>query len=617
MEKQFHYSLLAVAVLLTSAGTFCSCNDDLEDLLAASRGSEKVETEDNQIAGILVQGTFNPYFGSFALPIGIQSNMLLTYAGLSKKDVVFPDSNPAYEYDNQTCLTASDLQILSQGGNYGSLTIKNGDFLCDLYEGNAGKVYVTVNPSTVDCTGDQLSLVNSRDEESVVKLSALTRSKDLLCFGQTRASDNGFYEAAASFTDEASARETMINIEPAMESAVKEALEGIFGNGSSGKSLISIPQTIYQQFDGLLPAYALKDTRTISEDDGRTKSVLSQYSLACACFQPLSFSFLYDANLPNLPLATPLSGYEFDLSKFTFNVDAPKVTIDDQQFSFTLSDVSIDVTGNIQVKITVTGIEDNHDGTYTLYDRQVDVIIKPADLSNFISELENSFNTSVGTWSDELSSQLENSINTLVDQIEAQVNSALADLQGQVNEQIGDLLEDLKEEMEEAFNKTIGEVNGYIDIYNSIAGRINNSINSINSTLQPAILYKASDGRHYQLSNSSAIPTPFSIAGGDAITLLPTSCTGEFAVPAYRKFIGVTDVWKTDNPAVSAQNGDSNCVQIAKEANSQYQMCVPVRGDIRRVPLKISGKGYTYCIVYSAVDYTGQVSSQKFYLSIN
>ena len=100
------------------------------------------------------------------------------------------------------------------------------------------------------------------------------------------------------------------------------------------------------------------------------------------------------------------------------------------------------------MKITVTGIEDNGDGTYTIYDRQVDVIIKPAYLSNFLSELENSFNTAVGTWSEELSSQLENAINTLVDQIEAQVNSALADLQGQVNEQIGDLLEDLKEEME-------------------------------------------------------------------------------------------------------------------------------------------------------------------------
>ncbi|MGM9742719.1 MAG: hypothetical protein ACI3ZC_06640 [Candidatus Cryptobacteroides sp.] len=604
---------------MASIGTICSCNDDLEDILAASGEPDKVETEDNQIAGILVQGTYNPYFGSFALPIGIQSNMLLTYAGLSQKDVVFPDSNPASEYDNQTCLTASDMQILSQGGNYEKLTIKNGDFLCDLYEGNAGKVYVTVNPSTVDCTGEQLTLVNSRDEESVVKLSALTRSEDLLCFGQTRAADNGFYEAAASFTDAASAREAMINIEPVMESAVKEALEGIFGNGSSGKSLISIPQTIYQQFDGLLPAYALKSTRTISGNDGNesSQSVLSQYSLACACFQPLSFSFLYDANLPNLPVATPLSGYEFDLSKFTFNVDAPKVTIDDQQYSFTLSDVSIDVTGNIQVKITVPNFIDYHDGTYAVSEKQVDVKITPADLENFLTELENSLNTSAGTWSDELSSQLENAINTLVDQIESQVNSALADLQGQVNEQIGDLLEDLKEEMEGAFNKTIGEVNGYIDIYNSIAGRINNSINSINSTLQPTILYKASDGRHYQLSNSSAIPTQFSIAGGDAITLLPTSCTGEFAVPAYRKFIGVTDVWKTDNPAVSAQNGDSNCAQIAKEANSQYQMCVPVRGDVRRVPLKISGKGYTYCIVYSAVDYTGQVSSQKFYLSIN
>ena len=33
-------------------------------------------------------------------------------------------------------------------------------------EGNAGKVYLTVNPSATDFTGAQFSLVNSLDEES-------------------------------------------------------------------------------------------------------------------------------------------------------------------------------------------------------------------------------------------------------------------------------------------------------------------------------------------------------------------------------------------------------------------------------------------------------------------
>ena len=64
-------------------------------------------------------------------------------------------------------------------------------------EGNAGTLYMTVNPNTVDFSGTSFSLVNSQDEFSGVTLDTITKSDEVLNFGYSRAANNGFYEAKA------------------------------------------------------------------------------------------------------------------------------------------------------------------------------------------------------------------------------------------------------------------------------------------------------------------------------------------------------------------------------------------------------------------------------------
>lgn len=605
------------AIVIACAGIATSCKDNYEDIIA-SIGDQNRNEEGNPVSGLLVQGTYNPVFGSFALPVGIQSNMLMAYAGWSEADVKFPDDGVLIEMTKSPVagksidfLTSDDLRILRQGENFDQIQVKQGEFLFDMSEGNAGKVYVTINPNTVDFTGKTLSLVNSRDEESVVKLSELKKSEDLLGFGQTRA-DNGFYEATASILSEEDARAALVKADE-LSPIVSQALMGLYANG--GGNLSTLSRAVSGQFEGITPAYALKASWTDPGDEV-THSVYSNYSLAATCFQPLSYRSFSKEEVPLLPVITPLSGFEFDITKFTFDLDFPAVEIDGVTIDFQLDAVSVDVSGNIEVTITVPDVIDHHDGTYEIATKDVDVIIKPEDLEGFLSEVEESLNATISGWNDELQKQLEDAVNKLADQVQSEVNDKLASIQGQVNDEIGDLLEDIKTELEGSLNSTIDQINEYIDIYNSVAERLNGLLD-MNSYLHPTILYQGADGNYYQLSNFYGMPTPFALDGGNVVTLLPTSYTGEIAAPAYRKFIGVTDVWKTDDPSVSAQLGDAACLKLAKDANSQYLMCTPVDGNVRRVPLKLTGKGYTYEIVYTSLDYSGMTLTSKFYISVN
>ena len=54
---------------------------DLDNLLATLQA---------QVTGIEIQATYNPIFGTFSYPIGVQSNILAAYYGEFDKDVYFP-----------------------------------------------------------------------------------------------------------------------------------------------------------------------------------------------------------------------------------------------------------------------------------------------------------------------------------------------------------------------------------------------------------------------------------------------------------------------------------------------------------------------------------------------
>ena len=169
------------------------------------------------ITGIEINGTHNQLFGGFNLPIDVRSNVLVAFHGmLDDYGVRFPTTNAAYyalpEKEQFDIITDKDLEMLgvedlSEVNGY--VKINGNQYIVsrDGAEGNAGTLYLTVNPTNRDFTGTEFNLIDSRNNNSVVTLSDLKKSSELINFGYTRAgvtegSPNGFYEAKATFKAE-------------------------------------------------------------------------------------------------------------------------------------------------------------------------------------------------------------------------------------------------------------------------------------------------------------------------------------------------------------------------------------------------------------------------------
>ena len=268
-----------------------------------------------QVTSIMVQGTYNPWFGTFNLPFDVQSNVLVAFYGKPKTDVVFPTSRTANYVRAKEALTEKDMEMLG---------LSEEDPLFDypanvplMYEnGYAGKLYMTINPNTADVTGLQPVIVNSLDEESYITLTPIKPSTEKLQFGFTRAgqSSNGFYEAEAVVTPNNVQKINSPKFETgAMADAIanaRDAIEQIAKNQSlngNGKNLENLASDINKIVNGLrFDRSGLKCSYVTQEADGTEKehSVYSQYNLAATAFQPLSLETAKDFHYVTIP------GYE-------------------------------------------------------------------------------------------------------------------------------------------------------------------------------------------------------------------------------------------------------------------------------------------------------------------
>ena len=131
------------------------------------------------------------------------------------------------------------------------------------------------------------------------------------------------------------------------------------------------------------------------------------------------------------------------------------------------------------------------------------------------------------------------------------------------------------------------------------------------------MLAKTADS-YVVLSRSASAPTKFSASSmtSDGIILRPTTYSAEVLAPAFKKFVGVANVYKDGK---SAQGGDAKCQDALKAANSSSEgFCTVQEGDWNKAQFKVSSqyKGYVYEIVYTAADYSGKIVVKRFYIEL-
>ncbi|MBR2292266.1 MAG: hypothetical protein IJ868_08160 [Prevotella sp.] len=219
-----------------------------------------------QVTSVIIQSVENPVFGTFALPIDVRNNILAAYIGQASESVVFPSK-----------------------GVEGAIGIDAGE---TLMSENAGKVYVTINPNTVNFEGKTLTLVNSQDEASPVTLSGLTKSDKVLSWGYTRSADNGFYEATAS-VKASDVKKLEANIDFAV---LGDDIHDLIKIAPRTDALAAqFAADLYANIGNILPALAVKATWT--DNAGGNHNVYSDFGIAATAIRPLSFAFDFDKEI--------------------------------------------------------------------------------------------------------------------------------------------------------------------------------------------------------------------------------------------------------------------------------------------------------------------------------
>ena len=177
--------------------------DQIDEIEARLDSVEKAingltDAEKKRITSLYVQGTMNPIFGSFALPVGIRSNIIATYYGKATRSSVFPakaDGDLSAVIDEGMELSAAEAAVV---GSIETISTTSGSYLVSENEGNAGRIFLTVNPNEVELDSTyKFTFVTSDGAETKATIGELVPSTEKLKFGlQTKAaSETGFYEA--------------------------------------------------------------------------------------------------------------------------------------------------------------------------------------------------------------------------------------------------------------------------------------------------------------------------------------------------------------------------------------------------------------------------------------
>jgi hypothetical protein len=215
-----------------------------------------------EVTSLNVDQVVNPMF-SFMTPFGVESNVLLAYFGdKAKRDLYFPKG--------------AEEPIVYKG-----------EYIMEGL-GNAGKIYVTVNPSSVDFSGKTLNLVTTGGDESPVELTPLKASNENLMYLKTNTrGDNAFYETYATIPAEKLGK-AFVSWEPENMEDFKEQIVELFkGHENNKQEIVEMIRTIYNLvINNDIPAYRLQATWG---DKGY--KTYSQTNIAAVAIKPLSYAF--------------------------------------------------------------------------------------------------------------------------------------------------------------------------------------------------------------------------------------------------------------------------------------------------------------------------------------
>ena len=446
--------------------------------------------------------------------------------------------------------------------------------------GNAGYIYVSLNPTELDPSLVQVELVNSQGEPAKgFKLGAIENTDKVLTYGYTRAtSKNGFYQIPVIASDPQ-------NDDFALDKgSLKEAAKTVLGELKNPKAndfdLTKVAAALYKNnLNNKLTAYTVKATYYLYDAETgemvKKTQVAPAYNLAAFAVKPLSFNFGKDNQYLDKLSDWAVENFRLPSLSKQLNkvIDAIKVD------NFTANNQKVEVATILtatDVDVDVKQIDGVHYIVFTKNGTEVGK--SKVDASTKVEPVGTPVEVATGHYQKvyKITSTKEIDIVTTLNQVVADINGQL--------QPIKDVLSNAGSKWENVAAKV-----------NPLLKKVASKIGSANKLLQPTILYLDKNNNPNTLSTiGGRLSTRF--VGLGSTPLYATSWTAELLAPAYLKSVYVVE----DGAEITLADGKTS----AK---------TPFNGTRLIFTAKKTGP---YTIVYKAVDYSGNEVEKTFKVNV-
>ena len=449
--------------------------------------------------------------------------------------------------------------------------------------GNAGYIYVSLNPTELDPSLVQVELVNSQGEPAKgFKLGAIEKTDKVLTYGYTRAtSKNGFYQIPVIASDPQ-------NDDFALDKgSLKEAAKTVLGELKDPKGndfdLTKVAAALYKNnLNNKLTAYTVKATYYLYDAElgeyVKKTQVAPTYNLAAFAVKPLSFNFGKDNQYLD-----KLSGWSME------NLLVPSLSEKLKSFA---NGIKVDVTyeGNKKINVYTILAAPGVKASEIKADGSVDLCKENGELIQNIPNVSEVINKSVDT-------NVNGTTLTTKVIVLKSTDDSISKVLESVNNSIAKQLDPIKNNIINAGEKW----DNMASKVNTVLKKVYSKIGSANRLLEPTILYLDNNKNPNTLSTlGGRLGTRF--VGLGSTTLYATSWTAELLAPAYKKSISV----KADK----AENKGGATVTLADGKTSAE---TPFDGT--RLIFTATKTG-SYTIVYKAVDYSGFEVEKTFHVEV-
>ena len=538
-----------------------------EDIAALKEAVENIQKLiQQQVTGIEIQATMNPVFGTFSSPVDIQTNILAAYYGESAVPVFFPagDGDDADSWVGSTPIVlSSELQAI--GAN--PVQIPAGIIMNEA-KGNAGTLYLTVNPSDVVMDGKEFTLRASDNSVSKVALSPLETSTEQLLWGYYRRAENspnGFYSAKATISKDVAKDVTLsFNME-----AVTKDIEGIMQDWSN-VTPADIAKVFMAVRDGMTGKVPRLGVQAQWKDANGWKNYVSKYELLAVSLKPVGYDFLSDMDFSPaiVKFQNKITAKEKAIATEVINKIAQMVAINLNIADFAGGNVEVTADGKVYIVVSSASLPLN--------------LTIPAG-----SELGNTSDIHL----------------TVTDDNKLDITSVFTTVLNAIN---GELAK-VNAASESAITKVLNKV---IDVENKVFNKVVSAAKNPGRFIQPALIARSAQLGYFYPSRLFNAPTL--VKRGTKVLFYPTTLTAEVVAPAYMKYVAVVGAWKS---------GDINQDRGAAQYNTGGVLNQPFYGSDYN-----ADKPFEYTVdapdgtvlefVYEAVGYNGKVAGKKYYIEV-